>query len=254
MEKLHISITNKILVFLLVIFLFFSLSGCQKDIPDGDIKDFVIELDFNKAFETVIKASSVITSEKFVDGKLEGMISTYTYIDQTDLYFYSKTDLNGIYFGLGIDQFNYYKQEILSYKNENNLPQAFEKKDGFVKDLSYNEEKVDASVKSFFYTQVDYEFHQGGTYYGDYVQVNCSKYYKFFRLNDEKTELTFEINSESKDNNGNLIIVLHKFTINKLGMLTELTTTSLYKDNQDTYTKTTIICDYNPVFDKIYVF
>jgi hypothetical protein len=228
--------------------------GCQKDIPEGDIKDFVVALNFDEAFNQTIKASSVIASEKYTDGVLDGSIVTYTYIDQTDKYFYSDTRPTGMYFGTGIDQFSYYKQEILGFIDKDNLPKSYEKTDGAVKDLSYREEEIDILVKSFFYTSVEYDFHEGGIYYGDYVQVNCIKYYNFFRLNEDKTELTFELNSESVDNNGLKVITLHKFTINKLGLLISLSTTSLYKDNEDTYTKTTIECDYSPVFEKIYVF
>ena len=254
MENVHTNIIKKLIISLILIFTISSLSGCQKDIPDGDIKDFVVALNFDKAFSETIKASSVITSEKYVDGVLDGKIVTFTYIDQTDKYFYSDTRPEGIYFGNGVDQFSYYKQEILGFIGSDNYPYSYEKTDGAVKSLSYREEEVDILVKSFFYTQVEYNFHEGGTYYGDYIQVNCAKYYDFFRLNEDKTELTFELNSESKDNNGNKIITLHKFTVNKLGMLISLSTTSLYKDNQDTYTRTTIDCDYSPVFDKIYVF
>lgn len=254
MVKQHTHIITKLILCSILVFSIISLSGCQKDIPEGDIKDFVVALDFEKAFNDVIKASSVIKTEKYIDGNLQGKLETFTFIDQTDKYFYSDTKLEGIYFGTGIDQFDYYHQEILGYMNTDNLPISYERTDGAVKSLSYRIEEIDTLVKSFFYTQVDYEFHQGGTYYGDYVQINCAKYYDFFKLNDEKNELTFEINSEAKDNEGEMIITLHKFTINKFGMLISLSTTSLYKENQDTYTKTTIECNYSPVFDKIYVF
>lgn len=254
MENVRTYIIKKLVILLILVFSISSLSGCQKDIPDGDIKDFVVALNFDKAFDEIIKASSVVTSEKYTDGVLDGKITTYTYIDQTDTYFYSNSNLNGIYFGTGIDQYSYYNQEILGFINVDNFPKSYERTDGVVKSLNYREEEVDILVKSFFYTQVEHDFHQGGTYYGDYIQVNCAKYYDFFSLNEEKSELTFELNSESKDNNGDKVIVLHKFTVNRLGMLISLSTTSLYKDNQDTYTKTTITCDYSPVFDKIYEF
>ena len=100
----------------LIFFLLVSLTSCKKEIPDGEIKDFVLNFDFDKSYENTLIADSLIESSIYKDGVLEGSISIYTYIDHSNLkYHYSKTIVSGIYYGTGVDQFNYKTKETIIY-------------------------------------------------------------------------------------------------------------------------------------------
>ena len=90
-------------------------------------------------------------------------------------------------------------------------------------------------------------------YYGDYITANCGKYYECFSLLNEKT-LQYEINTISKDENKQEVVTMHKYTVNENGMVLNLSTKSMYRLNTDTYTETSVTCDYNSQFNKIYKF
>lgn len=230
------------------------LASCNNKIPDGAIKDFVLNFDYDKSFETTKIADSIMVSSIYKDGVLEGMITTYTYIDHTDkLYHYSKTTVSGTYFGTGIDQFNYKTNETISYIDEDGNAVAYEKTDGQIKTMSYAPSDIEYLINSFFYTKLEAGYHQGGMYYGDYINANCGKYYECFSLLNEKT-LQYEINTISKDENKQEVVTMHKYTVNENGMVLKLSTKSMYRLNTDTYTETSVTCDYSSQFNKIYKF
>ena len=66
--------------------------------------------------------------------------------------------------------------------------------------------------------------------------------------------LQYQINTSSKDEKEQEVITMHKYTVNELGMVLDLSTKTMYRLNTDTYTETKIECDYNSQFEKIYNF
>lgn len=239
----------------LIVVLLISLVGCTTKIPEGEIKDFVLGFDYDKSFEETKVAESTITSSIYKDGELVGKITTYTYIEHQDsLYHYSKTIVSGSYYGTGLDEFNYNLKETISYVDENGNAVAYEKTDGKVDTLIYSPSDVEYLINSFFYTKLEAGYHQGGMYYGDYISANCGKYYDCFNLIDDET-LQYQINTISKDENKQEVITMHKYTVNNLGMVLNLSTKTMYRLNTDTYTETIIECDYSSqIKNKIYNF
>ena len=108
-------------------------------------------------------------------------------------------------------------------------------------------------MKNFFYSEVSGGFHTGGVYYGDYILKNIEKYYKHFTLNEEKTELTFEINISTPTEEKNEILNCHKFVVNAYGLVVSVKTTAYYiSNNEITSTLVTEMnCDYVTEFDKL---
>ncbi|MBQ8293637.1 MAG: hypothetical protein IJX78_07560 [Bacilli bacterium] len=238
---------------LIIVSLLF-LSCCSMEIPEGEIKDFVLGFDYDKSFEETKVAESLMVSSIYKDGVLEGTITTYTYIDHSEsLYHYSKTVVSGSYYGTGLDQFDYYLKETISYIDENGNAIAYEKTDGKIEELTYSPSDIEYLINSFFYTKLEAGYHQGGMYYGDYISANCGKYYECFSLIDEVT-LQYQINTSSKDENKQEVITMHKYTVNELGMMLNLSTKSMYRLDTDTYTETKLECDYQSQFEKIYNF
>lgn len=229
------------------------LCSCTTKIPDGEIKNFVDKIDFDRAYEHVSYGKSSLTATHYIDGEEDGKIEIITYMDKSQAkYHLMTTKLSGSYHGTGMDQFDYYSQDVLCYINASNNVEVFKKTDGVLEDISYTPEDVDTSIKNFFYSKVDAGYHSGGVYYGDYILSNCGKYYNFFSLNEEKTELTFSINSVSKGTNDKEIITMHHFTVDEYGMVLSLTTKSFYTETPETYMETTMICDYVSPIDKIW--
>ena len=246
---------KKILLILLLVLSFITLTGCRKDIPEGDIKNLVESFNIDNAMSNILYGSSTVTSVHYEDGIELGQITTYTYIDRRNGYYhYSKTTLSGNYYGTGEDQFNYYEQETISYIDSEGLIIAFEKTDGIVKEVTYRREDIDTLINYFYYTNSEYNYYKGGVYYGDYIRANCAKYYELFSLNEEKNILSFEVNSISKAEDKQEILTMHKYSVNEFGMILDLSTWSMYKEHTETNSKTTMTCDYNDNFNKIYNF
>lgn len=245
---------KKISLIGILVLLLISLAGCNKEIPEGEIKDYVLNFNYDNSYKETKVAESIMVSSLYKDGVLEGTITTYTYIDHSDLmYHYSKTIVSGSYFGTGIDEFNYYLKETISYIDESGNAVAYEKTDGKVETLSYSPSDIEYLINLFFYTKLEAGYHQGGMYYGDYILANCGKYYDCFSLLDDFT-LQYQINTLSKDENRQEVITMHKYNVNEFGMVLNLSTKTMYRLNTDTYTETKIECDYNSQFEKIYNF
>lgn len=248
-------LSKKSLLLVVIMFLLLSLSGCRKKIPDGEIKNFVLNFDYDKAYNNTLSGESVRESLIYNEGILEGTITIYTYFDKSNgLYHYSKTVVSGSYYGVELDQYNYHEKETITYLDENGNVVAYEKVDGQVNQLTYIKSDLEFLINNFFYTELSSGYHQGGTYYGDYIYANCAKYYKCFSLNEDKSQLIYQINTMSTDKLKNEVVTMHKFNVNPLGMVLDLSTKTMYRLNQDTYTESKLNCNYQPQFIKIYAF
>lgn len=243
---------NKFFLLMLVLTFGVILTSCRREIPKGDIRDFVEQFDYDKAYENTPFATSVITSAHYVSGVLQGKVTTRTYIDLRDgKYYYAKTTLSGDYYGLGEDQFEFFEKETIGYLDESGNAVAYELTDGILETMEYRVEDIDLLINSFFYNNVNSGYHTGGVYYGDHILANCAKNYPLFSLNEEKTQLKYAINTIYEGMKNQKVIIMHTFTVNQLGMIISLSTQSLDEDNQDTYSITTIECDYTTPMDKI---
>ena len=237
---------HKFLKATLGLFSVLALAGCSKPIPEGPVKDFVMEFDLNNAFDSVEYATSTITSIKVVDGVEEGRAKTITQIHKKNnsYYQYLYNEVHGSYHSEVDQNVNFDKQETLTYGDKTvGASLSIELTDGVLKDLNYTKEQLDAAITSFFYQDNKDNFHQGGMYYADYILLKASKMHEFFTLNEDKTILTFELNSLS-EYNGQKVINRQKFQVNKYGMLLNSTARTELYDNLSTYTETKVVCNY----------
>ena len=81
MVLLHIHMRIKRISLLgLLIVLLIALVSCSKEIPEGEIKDFVLSFDYEECFENVKIADSTMVSSIYKDGTLEGSITGFTLV------------------------------------------------------------------------------------------------------------------------------------------------------------------------------
>lgn len=232
------------------ILLLFCVS-CTRDIPEGDIKDFVDKLNFETAYQNVSSGKSIVIATYYIDDVEDGKISTTTYFDKKDLkYHYITTDVTGSYFGTEAGQFAYHNQQILCYMLDNETASVYKKTDGELEDISYRPEDVNTSIHNFFYSELEAGYHRGGVYYGDYIVANCAKFYSCFSLNEDKSELTYKVNTSTHNSEGDEVVTMHNFTVNEFGMILTLSSKSIIIE-KNIVIETTIACEYDIVFDKL---
>lgn len=250
-------------MFLLGIFAL-TMVSCTKEIPEGDIKEFVTKLNYDLAYEYVNTGKGTTTVKYYtfdVSGnnngegatkQLKGQIVSTTYIDKKDgQYYYTIGDVTGDYIGDEEGLYNFSHRETLCYLDEHNQGVVYEITDGVLNEkLKYSPEDVKLSIDNFFYTEVEANIHRGGYYYGDYVQINIAEYYQYFSLNEDKTELTYSINLLTKNDEGDEILTTHNFTVNEYGLIINLS--SIARNNtKGIASETTIQCEYNIAIDKL---
>lgn len=241
---------KKILLCFLVTILF-GLTSCSKKIPDGDIKDFVSGFKYSNAFEHVNNAKSITTIKHYENKQEDGCLEMEIWIDKSDIkYRYSKSFVSGYFYGDKEGQYTFNNQETLCYTYNDEEIFAYQKTDNVYDDIKYSPDDVSLSIDNFFYTELEAGIYRGGFYYGDYVRINCANFYNQFSLNEAKTELTYSINTVTKDRDGYDILTMHSFTVDSYGMLLSLSSTA--KNNAKglkTETITKIV--YNTSFEKI---
>lgn len=230
------------------------IAGCTPAIPEGKIKDFVENIEFENTFNNVHIGESVIQAKHFENGGEVGSITITTYIDKTSdyNYYYQKTEVSGNYHGTEEDQYPFFKEEMLFYLEKEDTIIGQKKTDGADNEIVGSYDNIKTYTDEFFYLKLDAGYHSGGVYYGDYVLANCGKYYNEFSLNEEETILTYAINVKSNDIDNNEIITMHKFSVDKYGMLLDLSSTTFYVENPGNKVETTIHCDYSGNFTKVY--
>ena len=239
-----------------------SFTSCTElNIPEGDIKDFVSKFNGEEAYNNVHYGKSYIVNT-YYDGdyreetcEVIGLHTSLAYFDKRDeaYYHYLETNASGNYVGDG-NRYNFNRQQTLCYASGNGEFVYVEQiTDGVSDEMDYDYNDVIKSVQNFFYSEISGGFHTGGVYYGDYILKNISKYYKHFSLNDDKTELTFEINISTPTEEGNEILNCHKFVVNQYGLIVSVYTIAYHISN-DEITQTLITemnCDYVTEFEKI---
>ena len=245
MEKLNIPMLKRIAILVLILCIGAYLTSCTTKIPEGDIKDFVDCISYNTAYENIDLGVSHITVVYSQNDEELGRVSIHTEIDKSQKYYYANTIASGSY----VEEYGFEEQQILSYMNIDNTIHSYQIKNNEALEVSHNEEELNQLISSFFYTQVDGGYHQGAMYYGDYVIANCGKFYTCFSLNEEKTLLTYEVNTSQKNSKGDEIVTMHYFVINAYGMLVSLHTKSIMVE-KNIVVDTTIECEYNNPIDK----
>lgn len=237
--------------------LYFTSCATRLNIPEGDIKEFVSAFDGGVAYENVNYGKSYIVNKRY-EGE-ETLVGTHTslaYFDKrnNEYYHYIETNADGYFVGEDAP-YQYNKQITVCYAKVDDPLNIYSKQytDGVEDKLEYDFEDVVNSVKNFFYSEVSGGFHTGGVYYGDYILKNISKYYERFSLNEDKTELTFEINTSTPTEEGNEILNCHKFVVNNYGLVVSVNTTAYYISNNEVTSTfvTEMYCDYVTNFEKI---
>lgn len=238
-----------VLLFSLVLLV---LTGCGKDIPDGPIKDFVDKLDYNLAYQHVVSGKSETTVSYYIDDTLDGQLCTKTYIDKSDSskYQYMITDISGSYHASQGGEYAYNNQQTLCYLNSDDTVSVYKKTDGVLEDIKYTPEDVQTSINNFYYTELESGYHRGGVYYGDYVKANCANYYSCFSLNEEGTELTYQVNTSTYNTLDEEIVTMHKFTIDEYGMIKTLSTKAIML-SRNIVIETITNCFYNIKIEKL---
>ncbi|MDE6655713.1 MAG: hypothetical protein K2J85_01835 [Anaeroplasmataceae bacterium] len=240
----------------LIIFLMFvvvvGLTSCSKKIPEGDIKDFVEKLDYETAYSFVQNAKSNTTVKHFENGEEDGHLIMDITIDKEDTsYYYSESQVSGYFYGVKEGQYSFRSQKTLCYMNDEESVSVYQTTDNMPDTIQYSPEDVMRSIYNFFYTELEAGIYRGGFYYGDYVRLNCAQFYELFSLNDTKDELTYSINTVTKDKDDTDILNMHSFTINTYGMLVRLS--SVAKNNSKKLkVETTTTITYNTDFEKIF--
>lgn len=250
---------KKFLLICLVLLSIVYLGSCTKiEIPEGDIKDFISNFNGEEAFINVHYGKSFITTTKY-EGNMEnevGKTTSLAYFDKRndEYYHYLETHVSGSFYGEDENEYNFNHQIILSYSKKDDPTTIISQKltDGELIDLEYEYDDVIKSVESFFYSEVTAGFHSGGVYYGDYVLNNIQDYFQKFSLNEEKTELTFEINISTPTEDGNRIVNSHSFVINTYGLIINVKTIAYYivGEKVDSTLVTEMNCDYITEFEK----
>lgn len=252
LERQNIVIYNMKLFLktILLVVLVIALNSCTKEIPKGDIKDFVDNINFDKTYEAIETARGTTTVSYYLNKNLEGQIISYTEIDKNNSYSYSKNEVSGSYYGNGVGQYNFNLREVVSYLDEDKMAVAYEKLDQEqTVDFKYTMEDVNLSYNNFFYTELESSYHRGGYYYGDYIHANCGKYYEYFSLSEDKKYLTYSINLLTEGPEQEEILTLHSFKVNEYGLIVELSST--VKNNaKGIVSTTTMACEYNIKIDK----
>ena len=253
---------KRLLLLFLMLRSLVSLSSCAKlDIPEGDIKEFVSKFNGEEAYKNVDYGQSYIENIYYEgdyrkgDNKVLGTHTSKAYFDKRNdaYYHYLETFASGNYVGEDA-RYNFSHQQTLCYANSDASNLYVEQKtDGKNDEMNYDIDDVVKSVQNFFYSEISGGYHTGGVYYGDYILKNISKYYKHFTLNDDKTELTFEINISTPTEGGSEILNCHKFVVNEHGLIVSVHTIAYYISN-DVITETLITkmnCDYVSQFEKL---
>lgn len=226
------------------------LVSCSKQIPEGDIRDFVEQFDYELAYSSVQTAISKTTVQHFENSQVDGTLEMNIEVDTQANYHYSDSKVSGYFYGYQEGQYSFQSQQTLCYLADESTAKVFRKTDGTSDDVKYSPEDVMVSIHNFFYTELEAGIYRGGFYYGDYVRLNCAKYYDLFSLNEDKTELTYSINTVTQDKDGTDILNMHSFTINQYGMLIELS--SVAKNNtKKLKTETTVVIEYNVNLNKL---
>lgn len=238
-------------IILLLFVLVIGLSSCSREIPDGDIKDFVEKLNFEDAYAFVQKAQSNTTIKHFENGEEDGHLEMNLWIDKQDMnYHYSQSYVDGYFYGTKEGQYSFHSQKTVCYMTDDTNVSVYQVTDGEPDTIQYSPEDVLLSIHNFFYTELEAGIYRGGFYYGDYVRLNCGKYYELFSLNETKDELTYSINTLQKDKDDTDILSMHSFTVNAYGMLIRLS--SVAKNNSKKLKmETTTTITYNTDFDKV---
>lgn len=253
MDKQHMNISKmKKYIILLLLVMVVGLTSCSKQIPDGDIKDFVEALDYETAYSFVQNAQSYTTVKHFENGEEDGHLSMNITIDKENTsYYYSESIVDGYFYGNKEGQYDFHSQNTLCYMNDETSVVVYRTTDGNADSIQYSPEDVLLSLHNFFYTELEAGIYRGGFYYGDYVRLNCAQFYELFSLNETKDELTYSINTVTKDKDNTDILNMHSFTINAYGMLIRLS--SVAKNNSKKLKmETTTTITYNTDFEKVF--
>lgn len=243
---------KKLLNIFCLFLVMFSLVSCQnRELPEGEIKNFIENFDYDKAYSSVSSMESIITSKTLeFNDEVGSIISTTNFINkENEKYYYLKKEVSGNYIGSEASQYQYKSDETLAYIKDDTVI-ATQKLDDTLSELKYQKEDVIRSITNTFYLELESGFHRGGVYFGDYVLVNAYKFYDHFKITEDNL-LDYSINVASKNELGEEIVTMHHYTLNNLGIIVNLETKSINKKTKEQVI-TTITTVINQNIDRIW--
>lgn len=244
---------KKILIIFSLFLMIFSLSSCQnRELPEGEVKNYIENFDYDKAYRSVLSMESIITSKTILNDNEVGSIkSTTNFINkENEKYYYLKKEASGTYVGEDASQYQNELDITLTYIENDNVI-AKQKLDDNVSDLKYQKEDVMKSIRNTFYLELESGFHRGGVYFGDYVLVNAHKFFDKFSITEDNL-LRYSVNVANKNDKGEEVVTMHNYTLNNLGIIVNLETKSINKVTKEqviTTIKTTINKDINRIWE-----
>lgn len=200
------------LIYLNLIIISSILTSCNNGFPDGPIKDYVYNFNFEKAYKNTNSCvlNSINVDSK--DGVTLGEAKTYFEFDKTDdeYYLYLKREFSGSYITDDVETI-----ETLSYLKENDSVYSVTITNGIKKTNNINKVALADSIDSFFYKDKTYDYYRGGLYYGDLIYRAGDTYHMNLKIEDDGLlyyTLTNDITYEGA-------IFNQKFAVNPLGMV-----------------------------------
>ena len=202
---------KKISILLSIIF----VTGCTRSkIPEGPIKDFIYNFDFEKAYNGIDNA--ILHSES-IDYKNDIQVGRYDLDfkiskENGNLYYHWKATFTGSYVISST-----YLIEKLGYLDESGNVYYAEKENENVINYSKSENDLQSMVDTFFYAENQDGYYTGGQYYGDVIYATGIKYYMNFSLTDDNL-LQYKLEN---DLSGQGKVFNQIYTVNSLGMLVD---------------------------------
>lgn len=229
---------------LTIISILFLSTSCSK-VPDGEIKNFVENFSFERAYKNINNGIIEVSNSNYVNDELKGTYKAYYefYKDKYDekFYFYKKENYTGTYINEDNNLTNY---ETLQYTKEDKSIYSVEIRNEVKKELKYSKTNLYDSICSIFYSEKDYDYYRGSYYYGDLIKININSYYILFTIDNDL--LTYEVKNDGSYEG---VIFNNNYTLNKYGMLTTYHFDGIYEENNEKIIND-ITCSYNIDFDK----
>lgn len=192
-----------------------TLSSCSS-VPEGPIKDFVDNFNFEKTYEAIDNGIIEINEQSLQDDEVVGTLYSYTEFSKKDdiFYYYNKIE----YTGNLIDS----ETKIESYET---LKYVIDEETCYSVTITNGEREVESNLKPIniqdyvtlmFYDEKSYDYYRGGFYYGDVIYINIDTYYPYFTLEDNDSLLRYTIVDDVTYEGA---IFNTNFAVDKLGML-----------------------------------
>ena len=190
-------------------------TSCSTKSLRSDIKEFIASFSFDEAVKTRTEGGydsiKISTEDEYVFKEVIHL--EYSYSDNSNL----KYDfLRTVYHDDTITQVNH---NYLEYENDTIYYVTGEIR------MEYDLQKSTDLIRTFFYTKSNEDpvYRYGGMYYGDYLLEMARILQDWITIDQEKQLLIYDIERDGKNQQGEKEYAHEKYSVDKLGMLVELT-------------------------------